>query len=63
MKRGTRIVLHLKEESGEMADYKKLQQLIKQYSEFIQFPISLWVMETDYDEVLACLTLHCSAAS
>lgn len=46
-----------------MADYKKLQQLIKQYSEFIQFPISLWVMETDYDEVLACLTLHCSAAS
>lgn len=65
MKRGTRIVLHLKEDAGDMADYKKLQQLIKQYSEFIQFPISLWAMETEYNEVPppASAPLHCSAAS
>ena len=39
LKRGTRVTLHLKEDAYELADEKKLQDLIKQYSEFIQFPI------------------------
>lgn len=39
LKRGTRVTLHLKEDAYELADEKKLQELIKQYSEFIQFPI------------------------
>ena len=42
LKRGTRITLFLKEDSKELADDKKLGSLIKQYSEFIQFPIRLW---------------------
>ena len=39
IKRGTRVTLHLKEDAYELADEKKLTDLIKQYSEFIQFPI------------------------
>ncbi len=39
LKRGTRVTLHLKEDAYELADEKKLAELIKQYSEFIQFPI------------------------
>ena len=40
--RGTRVTLHLKEDAAEYADEKKLGALIKQYSEFIAFPIKLW---------------------
>jgi len=40
--RGTRIVLHLKEDAKEMADPVRLARLIRQYSQFIQFPIQLW---------------------
>ncbi len=40
--RGTRVTLHLKEDAAEYADDKKLGALIKQYSEFIAFPIKLW---------------------
>ncbi len=39
LKRGTRVTLHLKEDAYELADEKKLAELIKQYNEFIQFPI------------------------
>lgn len=40
--RGTRVTLHLKEDAAEYANDKKLGALIKQYSEFIAFPIKLW---------------------
>ena len=43
--RGTRITLYLKEDSQEMADAEKVGDLIKTYSEFIQFPIKLWASE------------------
>jgi heat shock protein beta len=33
--------LHLKEDAAEMADPVKLSRLIKQYSQFISFPIKL----------------------
>lgn len=36
------MTLHLKEDAAEYADDKKLGALIKQYSEFIAFPIKLW---------------------
>jgi heat shock protein beta len=42
LKRGTRIILHLKEDAKEMADPVRLARLIRQYSQFIQFPIELW---------------------
>lgn len=40
--RGTEIRLHLKEEAGEYAEEFKLKELVKRYSEFINFPIHIW---------------------
>lgn len=40
--RGTEIRLHLKEEAGEYLEESKLKELVKRYSEFINFPIYLW---------------------
>lgn len=37
-----RITLFLKEDAEEMLEEAKLSGLIKQYSEFISFPIKLW---------------------
>lgn len=40
--RGTEIRLHLREEAGEYLEESKLKELVKKYSEFINFPINLW---------------------
>jgi len=40
--RGTRISLHLKEDCREYLDHNKIKELIKKYSEFINYPIYLW---------------------
>ncbi|XP_020248186.1 endoplasmin homolog [Asparagus officinalis] len=40
--RGTEIRLHLRDEAKEYLDEFKLKDLVKKYSEFINFPISLW---------------------
>lgn len=40
--RGTRLTLHLKEDAAELADTVRLQRLIKQYSQFISFPIKVY---------------------
>ena len=42
LKRGTRIVLHLKEGAEEFAEDTKLTDLVKTYSEFISFPIEVF---------------------
>jgi heat shock protein beta len=39
---GTKLILHMKEEAQEYLDSGKLQDLLKNYSEFITFPIELW---------------------
>ena len=39
--RGTRIILELKEEAYEYAEKWKVEQIIKQYSSFVPFPIKL----------------------
>jgi heat shock protein beta len=36
------VVLHLKEDAAELADPVRLSRLIKQYSQFISFPIRLY---------------------
>lgn len=41
-----RITLHLKEDAAEFADSFKLKSLLKQYSEFISFPIQLYTSES-----------------
>uniref|UniRef100_A0A2C9TZG2 Histidine kinase/HSP90-like ATPase domain-containing protein n=1 Tax=Manihot esculenta TaxID=3983 RepID=A0A2C9TZG2_MANES len=40
--RGTEIRLHLRDEAGEYLEESKLKDLVKKYSEFINFPIYLW---------------------
>lgn len=40
-RRGTRIVLHLKEEFKEFAKKDRLEGIIKNYSTFVQFPIKI----------------------
>jgi len=51
LSRGTRIVLHLKEDMKEYLEERALKDLVKKHSEFIVFPISLWVEKTKEEEV------------
>ena len=60
LSRGTRITLHLKEDAHDLADDKKLAGLIKQYSEFISFPIKLWSSSQDYKQVSLLSSLSSS---
>merc|ERR1712232_567193 len=49
--RGTKIVLQLKEDMLEYLEERKLKDLVKKHSEFIGFPIRLWVEKTEEKEV------------
>lgn len=49
--RGTRIILHLKEDQGEYLEERRLRDLVKKHSEFISFPIELSVEKTLEREV------------
>ena len=51
LKRGTRIVLHLKEGAEEFAEDTKLTDLVKTYSEFISFPIEVFAKKSVPKEV------------
>jgi molecular chaperone HtpG len=49
--RGTKIILHLKDECAEYLEERKLKDLIKKHSEFISFPIELFVEKSTEKEV------------
>merc|ERR1719267_8995 len=49
--RGTSICLHLKEDQQEYLEERRLKDLVKKHSEFIGFPIELWVEKTEEKEV------------
>jgi len=49
--RGTKIILHMKEDQLDFADEKKLQDIIKKHSQFIGYPISLQMQKTRDKEV------------
>ncbi|MDZ7640568.1 MAG: molecular chaperone HtpG [Desulfurivibrio sp.] len=41
LRRGTRIILELKEDAGEFADPERIKQIIRRYSNFVPFPIKV----------------------
>ncbi len=48
---GTRLTLHLKDDCLNFANSFTVKDLLKKYSEFIEFPIELYETKTTYDEV------------
>lgn len=46
LKRGTQISLHLKEEAYDFLEQDTVKNLVKKYSQFINFPIYLWSSKT-----------------
>ena len=51
MTRGTKIILHLKEDQLEYLEERKCKDLVKKHSEFIGFPIELYVEKSQDKEV------------
>merc|ERR1711933_540396 len=51
VKRGTRIILHLKEDMSEYLEEQRVKDLVKKHSEFIGFPIKLYTEKTTEKEV------------
>jgi len=49
--RGTKIILHLKEDMSEYLEERRLKELVKKHSEFISFPISLKVEKSTEVEI------------
>ena len=48
---GTRLILHLKDDALEYLEPSKLEELLQHYSEFVEFPISVWKEKTEYKQV------------
>jgi len=49
--RGTRIVLHIKEDQAEYLEEKKLKEIVKKHSQFIGYPIKLFVEKEREKEI------------
>lgn len=51
LRRGTKIILHMKEDQQEYLEEKRIKDLVKKHSEFIGFPIELLCEKTKEKEV------------
>merc|ERR1712157_189957 len=48
---GTRLILHMKDDTLKYLESSKLEDLLQRYSDFIEFPITLWKETTEYEKV------------
>eukprot|EP00871_Galdieria_phlegrea_P004852 jgi/Galph1/5368/GphlegSOOS_G4010.1 len=48
---GTKIILHLRDDSEEFLEPFRLEQLLRKYSEYISFSIYLWKSRTEFEQV------------
>lgn len=51
LKRGTQVSLHLKDEASDFLEEDTVKNLIKKYSQFINFPIYMWTSKTVEEEI------------
>merc|ERR1711886_7835 len=51
VKRGTKIICYLKEDQSEFLEERRLKDLVKKHSEFIGFPIELYVEKSKEKEI------------
>merc|ERR1712070_88049 len=51
VKRGTKVICYLKEDQSESLEERRLKDLVKKHSEFIGFPIELYVEKSSEKEV------------
>ena len=49
--RGTRVTLHLKDDAVEFVEQEKIKNLVKKYSEFINYPIKLYLSKDEKVQV------------
>ncbi|XP_041950138.1 LOW QUALITY PROTEIN: heat shock protein HSP 90-alpha 1-like [Alosa alosa] len=49
--RGTKVILHLKEDQTEYTEEKRVKEIVKKHSQFIGYPITLYIEKTREKEV------------
>jgi heat shock protein 90kDa beta len=49
--RGTRVTLHLKDDAAEYVEQERVKNLVKKYSEFINYPIKLYLSKDVREQV------------
>merc|ERR1712141_61383 len=50
-KHGTEVTLHLKEDAEEFLNEAEIEKYVKKYSQFINFPISLWTTKEVTEDI------------
>lgn len=61
LKRGTQVVLHLKDDSTEFLQPEKLQEVVTRFNQFVNFPIHVKLQKTKEEEVPADEPLEADA--